>query len=126
VMAAAVPLRRHPTEPWFRPIARIGVTGNDTYALRGQPQTAPLQDRCEAARAPAPPGCPAGDGAGSMAEVFESEIVARSSGPLFLYVNDAVRLPFAAPFHANNAGCARVEVLPVLPAPAGAARQRLH
>jgi hypothetical protein len=121
-LAGATLLRRHLSEPWFQPIARIGTTGNDTYALRGEPRTAPLHDRCETAEAtPAPAGCPAGEAAGAVAEVFESVLVARSSGPLFLYVNDAVDVPLLKSFYANNAGCAKVEVIPVMPAPSAKA-----
>ncbi len=114
-MAAAVPLRRHWTQGWFQPMARIGATGNDSYALEGRPSTAPLQDRCNgASTVPAPPvDCPAkASGAGAVAEVFDSVLIARSSGPLYVYVNDAIGLDF---FYRNNVGCAGVEVSLVSP-----------
>ena len=118
-MAGAIPLRRHLTEPWFRPMARIGATGNDTYPLHGMPQTAPPRDRCnlEQPPSPSPEGC-SKDAlpASSADEVFESFIVARSSGDLFLYVNDAVETPFANGwFYKNNGGCGRIEVSTVVP-----------
>jgi hypothetical protein len=121
VMAAAVPLRRHPTEPWFQPVARIGATGNDTYILQGTPSTPSMDDRCprDGALLPVttPPGCPANAGADPVVEVVDSVIVARSSGPLFVYVNDGVSLPFIGnPFYANNGGCARIEISPIAPA----------
>lgn len=118
-MAAAVPLRRHLTEPWFQPMARIGPTGNDAYALHGTPRTGPPRDRCiPNPPPPAAQGCPTGAlPAGPADEVFESLIVARSSEVLFLYVNDAVGPPFAnGLLYANNRGCGRVEVSTVVPA----------
>jgi uncharacterized protein (DUF2235 family) len=119
LMAAAVPMRRHLTEPWFQPIARIGTTGNDTYVLQGDPSTPARLDRCGPVAGSLPPaaqGCPAGATIGPDAEVFESVVVARSSGPLFLYVNDAVPLPLLGKdFYANNRGCARIDVTPVTP-----------
>ena len=121
-MAGAIPLRRHLTEPWFQPMARIGSIGNDTYALHGTPRTAPPRDRCKSDPSPTPTpaqGCPTGAFPASPAdEVFESLIVARSSDVLFLYVNDAVGPPFAnGLFYANNHGCGRVEVSTVVPSP---------
>ena len=118
VLAAAVPLRRHFTEPWFQPMARIGATGSDTYALRGALETPPAHDRCSQAAPPdlPPAGCPPAL-LGGEETVFESVIVARSSGPLFLYVNDAIGLPGADGwryFYSNNRGCARITVAPVL------------
>lgn len=133
MMAAGVALRRHPTEPWFQPMARIGDTGNDSYVLTGAPRTAPLADRCPVAAAPgpgpraapapasAPAPAPAGGCGPALAalpvvEVFQTEIVARSSGRLFVYVNDAlVWQRGQLPFYANNTGCARVEVLELKP-----------
>lgn len=123
-MGAAALLRRHVGEPWFRPVARIGERGSDEYPLLPDtPQAAP-SDRCTLpfARAPMPPApCPvAGAGApgpaGTVAvTVFESTLVARSSGRLFLYVNDAVDLLGWRGFYDNNGGCARVSVSRVVP-----------
>lgn len=135
-MAGAVPLRRHLTEPWFQPMARIGRTGNDSHALRGDPATAPERGLCEEnapqkekevrkpsskARCPSP-----GDAHVPMSETFETRFVARSDGPLFLYVNDAVRVPFLPPFYDNNLGCARVEVTRIVPEPSSRAPNGAH
>ena len=85
-MYLGLPLRRSLTEPWFRPLARIGATGNDVYVLR-----------------------PA---AASGTTTLVSEITARTAGPLFLYVNDTViPLPWLADFfYTNNRGTAKVQV----------------
>jgi len=69
VMTAAIPLRRALGRPWFRPIARIGTTGNDEYPL--DPETAPAYNK---------PG----------SDRVVAEFKARRDGELFLYVNDAV------------------------------------
>lgn len=117
-LAAAVPLRRHLTQPWFQPMARIGETGNDTYPLQGSPHTAPAGDRCnqEPPAVIPPRGCPdVVPPPGPADQVFESLFVARSSGELFVYVNDAVDIPLADGFYANNRGCARIDVSPVVP-----------
>jgi hypothetical protein len=100
-MAAGVPLRRRLTQPWFKPIARIGETGTDDYALDTKPS---LPEReVYATKGTATQG--------SAEITFESEIVARSSGELFLYVNDAIFPPFANDlFYKDNRGSARVVV----------------
>ena len=124
-MAAGTPLRRHLTLPWFQPMARIGETGNDSYALVGTPHTAPRTDRCQPSddrpagpQAVAPvPGCPPSPPPPSPNdEVLEGTLVARTSGKLFLYVNDGVPLPgIGAPLYANNRGCAWVHVTREVP-----------
>jgi uncharacterized protein (DUF2235 family) len=92
VMSLAVPLRRSVSEPWFRPFARIGSTGRDTYVL--QPVSG-----------------------GGTATGLVSELTARTSGELFLYVNDAVfGLPWLVDLsYANNVGTASVVVERVAP-----------
>jgi hypothetical protein len=55
-----LPMRRHWGEPWFRPMGRIGATGNDFYPL------------------------------GSDRENARVEVRARSDGELFVFVNDVV------------------------------------
>jgi uncharacterized protein (DUF2235 family) len=62
-------IKRWWSEPWMRPIARIGRFGNDEYAL------APLQ--------------PDDKGLGNNTQLT-AEFTARSTGELYLYVNDAV------------------------------------
>ena len=84
-----IPFRRHITEPWFKPIARIGAYGNDDYPLNAED--------------------------GSDDNTLISEITARKSGELFLFVNDAI-LPIPTAwqfFYINNEGTARVKVEPL-------------
>ena len=101
-MTAAVPLRRRLTEPWFKPMARIGTTGNDDYALTPKPSLPEPKIRaCTEMELPPLPGDVS----------FESEIIARSEGELFLYVNDAVFPPYLNHWlYDNNRGSARVTV----------------
>ncbi len=126
---AATPLKRWWKENWFKPIARIGVIGNDEYVLNStdtfEKYSAPLYDNgikpakssgahnkiknsiaqnCTAA-AITPDDC----------KVLISEIKAQTTGELFLYVNDAVlMLPGATDFfYRNNTGTAMVTVEPV-------------
>ena len=101
-MTAWVPLRRRLTQPWFKPMARIGNIGNDDYALDPKPSLPEREIRAsKEAKLPPSPGDIS----------FESEIVARSSGELFLYVNDAVFPPyFNHWFYSNNRGSAHVTV----------------
>jgi hypothetical protein len=101
-MPAWVPLRRRLTQPWFKPMARIGHIGTDDYALDPKPSLPEPETRASKGAK-----CPPSLGALS----FASEIVARSSGELFLYVNDAVFAPFFNDwFYRNNRGSARVTV----------------
>ncbi|MGE5525077.1 MAG: DUF2235 domain-containing protein [Rhodospirillaceae bacterium] len=79
--------RRYMTEPWMRPVARIGEAGSDEYVL--QPRVGESSDTA-----------------------LVAEITARRSGELFLFVNDAV-LPVPntwQPFYADNTGAATVKV----------------
>ncbi len=125
LMAAGTPLRRHFTQPWFQPMARIGETGNDRYALVGTPHTTPRSDRCPQpagrpalAQAVTPePGCPQSPPPASHDdEVLESTLVARTKGRLYVYVNDGIPLPLiGARMYENNRGCAWVQVTPELP-----------
>lgn len=120
LMAAGTPLRRHWAQPWMQPMARVGRSGNDSYALVGTPHTAPRTDRCPAVdsklQSPpavmAEPGCPKSQPpASSGDEVLESVLVARTSGELFFYVNDGIPLPgMGDRLYANNRGCAWIEV----------------
>ena len=63
------------------------------------------------------PGCPPSPPPPSPNdEVLEGTLVARTSGKLFLYVNDGVPLPgIGAPLYANNRGCAWVHVTREVP-----------
>jgi len=92
-----LPFRRWLAEPWFRPIARIGSQGNDEYVLTPvDPTLHPVS-----------------------AHGLVSQIRARTSGELFLFVNDAVmEVPgLRTIFYRNNAGTARVTVEPLARGP---------
>ena len=125
MMTLAVPLRRTLTQPWFKLIARIGDIGTDEYPLdpnpfvawnadEGRTKVGEGRDTCSG---PPPSLEPNTEG-----KVFETQFVARSSGELFLYVNDAVVVPPWTTFYCNNGGVARVAVQRVLPATTQPAR----
>jgi len=133
VVAAA--MKRQWSEDWFKPVARIGAKGNDEYALEPTapfvthrygftPSAAKIERRCgdngklmklcDAAanefmdKAPTP----------EDRRTLVAEITARSTGELFLYVNDAVlQLSLGATnaFYRNNRGSAALTVERVLP-----------
>jgi hypothetical protein len=91
-MHVYLPFRRYYGEPWFKPIARIGRLGNDEYPLDASEVLNP-------------------DESGTT---LISEITARSSGELFLFLNDAV---WPAPralqaFYDSNEGSAVVTIRP--------------
>jgi uncharacterized protein (DUF2235 family) len=87
LMKLATPLRRELTEPWMAPMARIGAAGTDLYALKPNPSV-PIDGRLY---------------------VLRTIITARTSGELFVYVNDAVGPPFwRSVFYTNNRGTAQV------------------
>jgi len=125
VHIVATPIKRRWRADWFKPIARIGNGGSDEYVL--DPVT-PLP--------PLPAGVPRGQrvcveqpdrfkpiDAESAARVkpragrrtLIAEIRARSSGELFLYVNDAALAIFPSwpidKFYWNNSGVAEVAVV---------------
>ena len=107
IMTLAVPLRRTLTQPWFKPIARIGDIGTDEYPLDPNPSVAWNADEGKnrvgegrnTCSDPTPASAPNTEG-----KVFETQFVARSSGELFLYVNDAVIAPPWTMFYCNNSG----------------------
>lgn len=87
-MYLALPLRRHLMEPWFKPIARIGLSGRDDYPLNPE------------------------EWSGSTDNQLIAVIEAHRSGELFLFVNDAV-LPVPNAwqgFYGNNPGTADVTI----------------
>jgi hypothetical protein len=123
----ATPLKRWWSEDWFKPIARIGEIGNDEYVLEPMdgyfdkhvyPQCPEIDrgkdDRDIRAKirndiaqklmecAPTP----------EQRKTVESEILARRTGELFLYVNDAVLMwpGLTDLFFSNNTGTATVSV----------------
>ncbi|MGV8918904.1 MAG: DUF2235 domain-containing protein [Pseudomonas sp.] len=118
---SAMLLRRYWFQPWFRPIARIGAIGDDEYVLEPiNPFTAhvyhntmskteqhllPISD-AEAATAMQDDPTP------DDRKTLVAKITARSSGELFLYVNDAVLAPpfDTQTFYPDNYGHARVTV----------------
>jgi len=112
-MSMGVLFRRHLGQPWLKPMAKIGVTGRDEYHLDPVPSVAldvlpgkPRRgiDTCSNPRVDFPNPSPED-------KAFVTEIVARSSGELFLYVNDAIFLPLKTTlFYCNNEGSARVTV----------------
>jgi uncharacterized protein (DUF2235 family) len=84
-----VPFRRHMTENWFKPVARIRNRGNDEYVLN--PVDGPRH---------------------TTTDELTAEITARRSGPLYLFLNDAV-LPGPASwqyFYWNNHGTIAYDV----------------
>jgi len=83
-MILSTPLRRVLLRPWFRVIARVGETGTDEYFL--DPDVRPSSK-------------------------LEVPFIARRSGELFLYVNDAVLPYFHDTFYRNNRGTADVVVI---------------
>ncbi len=103
LMVLGVPLRRHMGQPWFKPIARINSQGADVYPLEPKP-TVPFS------------GTPHRAGwVANQDTVFEAEIVARTQGELFLYVNDVLPLLAFYPdstqwFYRNNHGAADVRI----------------
>jgi hypothetical protein len=86
----AVPFRRWLSEPWFKPIARIGAIGSDEYPLGNS------------------------DGLGLGNPILEAQITARTSGELFFFVNDLLPISVVSwNFHAGNRGKALVSVTPI-------------
>lgn len=122
-MKLAVPLRRHWHLPWYAPIARIGTTGTDEYELKPEPPIATERrkpgdggETCDAV----PPLFPERS---ARDLTYTAEIMARSSGELFVYVNDAVVPPIVPPrfrvkeLYCNNAGIGRITVERLVPPP---------
>jgi hypothetical protein len=84
ILYSGVLLRRHLSEPWFKPIARIGELGHDEYPLTSKGSAEPNK--------------------------LVAEITARRTGELFLFLNDAA-LPVPEKwqsFYKNNIGTATV------------------
>jgi uncharacterized protein (DUF2235 family) len=106
-MTTGVLLRRHLGQPWLKPMAKIGVIGSDEYPLDPVPSLA-LDDF---PRKNVPNQSP-------HDKTFATEIVVRSTGELFLYLNDAILLPPTTEwFYSNNEGSGRVTVERVAPPP---------
>ncbi|MDB5981853.1 MAG: hypothetical protein JWQ69_2868 [Pseudomonas sp.] len=117
----AMLLRRYWFEPWFKPVARIGATGDDEYVLdpvnpftvhryknkhcTPESRFLPLSDTEATTRMDADP-TPADR------KTLVAKVTAQTSGELFIYVNDAVLAPpfNAKQFYSNNYGDAVVTV----------------
>ncbi|MDB6143687.1 MAG: hypothetical protein JWP80_2731, partial [Pseudomonas sp.] len=118
---SAMLLRRYWFEPWFKPIARIGEGGDDEYVLN--PVNPFAAHRYKNTMCPAEPrwqpisgekaACGmADDPTPTDRHTLVAKITARTSGELFLYVNDAVLAPPFDPkkYYSNNYGNAKVSV----------------
>jgi hypothetical protein len=86
-MISGIPLRRFVSVNWFRPIVRVGSTGLDEQPLTFTPKSGPKTS-------------------------VEATFKARSSGEVFLFVNDSVLLlpRFSKFFYDNNMGTAEVKI----------------
>src|SRR5712691_6200912 len=95
-MTVGIPLRRTLAQLWFKPIARIGATGNDEYPLDSVRRV----------------------GRDVLRRELVAELTARTTGEIFLYVNDAViGLPGIADYFyvgrgkgSRNVGTAKIKV----------------
>ena len=87
-----IAFRRNLAEDWFAPVARIGATGSDEYALR--PAEVYTEQR-------------------SQGWLLVTRFAARSSGELFVFVNDAAYWPFPGLAYRDNSGRLEVTVRPV-------------
>jgi uncharacterized protein (DUF2235 family) len=98
----ATPLKRWWTANWFAPIARVGRYGNEEYALEPDAAYHQRQYTTGSPDEPTPP----------ERMVLVARITAKSSGELFLFVNDAIFTPPLprAHFYSNNHGTATVKV----------------
>ncbi len=90
LVSAFTPYRRHVGEPWFKLILRIGKRGSDVYTPNWR--------------------LVASDQTG---DTYEADLEARRSGPLFVYVNDALPMVLPHFFYSNNDGAARIRVEPL-------------
>ncbi|MBQ5949091.1 DUF2235 domain-containing protein [Massilia sp. ST3] len=117
----ATPLKRWWSANWFAPIGRVGQYGNEEYVLE---PGIPYRERRYGAvkpvdgnhRCPIPPDeartRQAADPTPPERRTLIADITARSTGELFLFVNDAVYWPpnLHAYFYSNNLGSAVVTV----------------
>jgi uncharacterized protein (DUF2235 family) len=124
---STTPFKRWWGEKWFQPIARIGSLGNDEYVLTSvEPfsETPASYSTCQtradlgSEAIPAKISDTAADDLMKCATVpadrqkVVTQITARTSGELFIYVNDAVLLlpKMSDYFYGNNRGTATVSV----------------
>lgn len=112
--SALVPARRNLTQAWFQPMAKIGDNGNDVFAIDGNSVEPSELKPCLSERPQAALPCPPDAASLGQMEMTRMRFLARSSGPLYVYVNDVVGVPFSEDFfYNNNRGCARVTVTPM-------------
>ncbi|BBQ01152.1 hypothetical protein BSFA1_62800 (plasmid) [Burkholderia sp. SFA1] len=116
-------LKRYWFEDWFKPIVKIGSMGRDEYVLE---PVAPMRERkVPTIKYDGPSLEKIPDKmANSLASehrvpddrnAIRAQFTARTSGPMYLFVNDAV-IPWPkSPFYRNNRGTANVTVYRLLP-----------
>lgn len=91
-------LKRYWFEDWFKPIIKIGGMGRDEYVLE---PVAPMRERTDLDP--------------DDRTALRAQFTARTSGLMYLFVNDAV-IPWPkSPFYKNNRGTANVTVYRLLP-----------
>ncbi|MDD2050251.1 hypothetical protein [Pseudomonas putida] len=115
VTALSTSLRRHPDQPWFQTMARIGTSGDDSYALPINPEKTLPKGYCDPGPTieewPKAWRCPPDAVAVEGGRIFNSSFTARSDGPLFFYVNDVGGGSVLGDLlYRNNQGCARVTI----------------
>lgn len=87
-------LRRTLSEPWLLPMARIASQGADVYPLHPEPSVTRAEPLT----------------------LLQTRLVARSTGELFLHVNDAVGFPLMwDKFYENNCGTLHVRISRLTP-----------
>lgn len=107
-----LPLRRWLVSNWFEPVARIGAVGDYEYPLEpASPIPADPFEKCHDAQKLSQADCAEKNGLHAT-RVLISDIQPKTSGELFIYVNDAVLLwpGLTDFFYRNNSGSATVKV----------------
>lgn len=98
----ALPIRRWWSADWFQPIARIGRSGIDTWALDSVDGDIAIPVGADTA------------GDHPLRKIYASNFTAHSDGELILYVNDAIAaIPFGKTitrFYENNTGKAKIRI----------------
>jgi hypothetical protein len=95
-------------------MVKIGDNGNDVFPLDGHGVEPSELPQCSSQSPPPELPCPPDAASLGQMEMTRMKFLARSSGPLYVYVNDVVGAPFSEDFfYNNNRGCARVTVTPM-------------
>jgi hypothetical protein len=98
-MWLGVPMRRLVMENWFQIVVRVGSKGQDEH---------PLTMKCvERGNPDKPVSC--ADDAPPVGTKFLGAFTANNDGEVFLFVNDAIGLPWQS-FYKNNSGKAIVTI----------------